>query len=148
MKRTEPTGISRRSFVESTALSTGSALLAERRLIAAEEGVVSTMVKAAAKAKITVRPLRRNIWVLEGSGGNIAVLTGKDGKLLVDAGFAVSRPAIVNALRSINADPLKNLINTHWHADHTDGNAGLHSEGAVITAHENTCKRLSVATRV
>jgi glyoxylase-like metal-dependent hydrolase (beta-lactamase superfamily II) len=106
------------------------------------------MVNAAAKAKIIVHPVRRNISVLEGSGGNIAVLTGKDGKLLVDAGFSVSKPAITNALASINTDPIHHLINTHWHTDHTDGNAWLHSAGAAITAHENTRKRLSVDTRV
>jgi glyoxylase-like metal-dependent hydrolase (beta-lactamase superfamily II) len=86
--------------------------------------------------------------VLEGSGGNIAVLTGRDGKLLVEAGFAVSRPAITDALASINSDPIGHLINTHWHTDHTDGNAWLHESGAEITAHENTRKRLSVDTRV
>ena len=86
--------------------------------------------------------------MLEGSGGNIAVLTGRDGKLLVEAGFAVSRPAITSALASINADPIQHLINTHWHTDHTDGNAWLHAAGAEITAHENTRKRLAVATRV
>jgi glyoxylase-like metal-dependent hydrolase (beta-lactamase superfamily II) len=106
------------------------------------------MVNAAAKSKITVHPVRRNISVLEGSGGNIAVLTGKDGALLVDAGFAVSRSAIANALTSIKANPITSLINTHWHTDHTDGNAWLHSAGAAITAHENTRKHLSVATRV
>jgi glyoxylase-like metal-dependent hydrolase (beta-lactamase superfamily II) len=106
------------------------------------------MVNAAAKAKIIAHPLRRNITVLEGSGGNIAVLTGRDGKLLVDAGFTVSRPALSNALTAISADPIKHLINTHWHTDHTDGNAWLHSVGAAITAHENTRKHLSVATRV
>jgi glyoxylase-like metal-dependent hydrolase (beta-lactamase superfamily II) len=129
-------------------LSAGATLLARRPLFAKEEGIVPTMVDAAAKAKITVHPVRRNISVLEGSGGNIAVLTGADGKLLVEAGFAVSRPAISNALVSINADPIKHLINTHWHTDHTDGNAWLHAAGAEITAHENTRKRLSVATRV
>jgi glyoxylase-like metal-dependent hydrolase (beta-lactamase superfamily II) len=113
-----------------------------------EEGIVPTMLSAAAKAKITVHPVRRNILVLEGSGGNIAVLTGRDGKLLVDAGFSVSRPAITDALMSINGAPIQHLINTHWHTDHTDGNAWLHSEGAALTAHENTRKRLSVATRV
>jgi glyoxylase-like metal-dependent hydrolase (beta-lactamase superfamily II) len=148
MKRLEPTGISRRNFFELAGLSAGAALLARRRLFADEQGIVPTMLNAAARAKITVQPVRRNISVLEGSGGNIAVLTGKDGKLLVEAGFAVSRPAIANALTSINADPIKQLINTHWHTDHTDGNAWLHSAGAYITAHENTRKRLSVATRV
>jgi glyoxylase-like metal-dependent hydrolase (beta-lactamase superfamily II) len=117
-------------------------------LFTTENGIVPTMVNAAAKAKISIQPIRRNITVLEGSGGNIAVLTGRDGKLLVDAGLAVSRPAISSALTSINTDPIAHLINTHWHTDHTDGNAWMHSEGAAITAHENTRKHLSVATRV
>ena len=144
----EPFGLSRRRLFAMAGLSAGAALLARRTLLATEEGIVPTMVNAAAKAKITVHPIRRNISVLEGSGGNIAVLTGKDGKLLVDAGFSVSRPAITDALMSINSDSIKHLINTHWHTDHTDGNAWLHSAGAAILAHENTQKRLSVATRV
>src|ERR1700739_3038994 len=90
--------------------------------------------------------LRRNIAVLEGSGGNIAVLTGKDGKLLIDAGFTVSKPRISPALDSLSAEPITRLINTHWHVDHTDGNAWLHAEGAAITAHENTKKHLSTSS--
>jgi glyoxylase-like metal-dependent hydrolase (beta-lactamase superfamily II) len=113
-----------------------------------DTGIVPTMVNAAAKAEIVTRTLRRNISILEGSGGNIAVLCGRDGKLLVDAGFTVSRPALTSALGALSADPIRHLINTHWHTDHTDGNAWLHAAGAVITAHENTRKHLSVATRV
>ncbi len=128
--------------------SASAATLIPGRLLAQDDGIVPTMVKAAASAKITVHALRRNISVLEGSGGNIAVLTGRDGKLLVDAGFTVSRVGISNALNSINSDPIKNLINTHWHTDHTDGNAWLHEAGAAILAHENTRKHLSVPTRV
>lgn len=86
-----------------------------------EEGIVPTMIHAAAKAKIVTHTLRRNISVLEGSGGNIAVISGRDGKLLVDAGFSVSRPALSSALTAISDDPIKHLINTHWHIDHTDG---------------------------
>jgi glyoxylase-like metal-dependent hydrolase (beta-lactamase superfamily II) len=147
MKHNESIDISRRHFAVA-AISVGAALIGRRKLFAKDEGIVPTMVDAAAKAEISIQPIRRNISVLEGSGGNIAVLTGRDGKLLVDAGFAVSRPAITKALTSINADPIKHLINTHWHTDHTDGNAWLHSVGAAITAHENTRKHLSVATRV
>jgi len=119
-----------------------------RHLFAQETGIVPTMIRAASQAKIEVNPLRRNISVLEGSGGNIAVLTGKDGKLLIDAGFTVSKPRIVPALDSLSAGPITRLINTHWHVDHTDGNAWLHGAGAAITAHENTKKHLSTSTRV
>ena len=106
------------------------------------------MLRAAAAAKINVQMLRRGISVLSGSGGNIAVLSGPDGKLLVDAGFAVSRPRVSDALASINAAPIRHLINTHWHVDHTDGNGWLHASGATIVAHQNTRKHLSMATRV
>jgi glyoxylase-like metal-dependent hydrolase (beta-lactamase superfamily II) len=99
-------------------------------------------------AKITVQALRRNISVLLGPGGNIAVLTGSDGKLLVDAEVVTARSNVAAALAGINADPIKQLINTHWHFDHTGGNEWVHQAGASILAHENTRKRLSVDTRV
>src|ERR1700681_2585399 len=139
--------LSRRHFI-SASLVASAVILAPRRLCAKETGVVPTMIEAASQAKIEVNRLRRNIAVLEGSGGNIAVLTGKDGKLLIDARFTVSRPRISPALDRLSADPITRLINTHWHVDHTDGNAWLHAEGAAITAHENTKKHLSTSTRV
>jgi hypothetical protein len=144
--KVEAAEYSRRRFLAGA--GAGALLLTRRPLIAQKDGIVPTMVNAAEKAKIIAHPLRRNITVLEGSGGNIAVLTGRDGKLLVDAGFKVSRPALSNALTAISADPITHLINTHWHTDHTDGNEWLHSVGAAITAHENTRKHLSVSTRV
>ena len=147
MQTFELTSFSRRRLLGMASVS-AAALFARRSLFAKDEGIVPTMVNAAANAKITIQPIRRNISVLEGSGGNIAVLTGRDGKLLVEAGFSVSQHAISNALTSINSDPIAYLINTHWHTDHTDGNAWLHAAGAEITGHENTRKRLSVATRV
>jgi len=140
--------LSRRRFVAAAGLGAASAVFAPRLLFAQETGIVPTMITEAARAKIEVHPLRRNISVLEGSGGNIAVLTGKDGKLLIDSGFTVSRARIAAALDDLSSDPLTQLINTHWHVDHTDGNAWVHSAGATITAHENTRKRLSTSTRV
>ena len=110
------------------------------------ESPVITIRKAAASAKINIRKLRGNVSVLEGSGGNITVLTGRDGKLLVDAG--ISRPQVEDGLASLSEEPVKHLINSHWHFDHTDGNEWLHSAGAEITAHENTRKHLCNATRV
>ena len=112
------------------------------------ESPVIIIRNAAATAKVKVTKLRGNVSVLEGSGGNIAVLTGRDGKILVDAGITASRPQITEALASLSDDPVKHLINSHWHFDHADGNEWLHSVGAEITAHENTRKHLSVTTRV
>jgi glyoxylase-like metal-dependent hydrolase (beta-lactamase superfamily II) len=146
MEETQLEKISRRRLLAMAGISAGT-LLARSRIIRGD-GLVQIMTAEAAKAKISVQPVRRNISVLEGSGGNIAVLTGRDGKLLVDAGFAVSRPAISDALASINPDPIKHLINSHWHTDHTNGNKWLHSAGAAITAHKNTRKHLAVDTRV
>jgi glyoxylase-like metal-dependent hydrolase (beta-lactamase superfamily II) len=113
-----------------------------------DESPVVIIRNAAATAKINVTKLRSNVSVLEGSGGNIVVLTGRDGKVLVDAGITASRSQITEALATLSDDPVKHLINTHWHFDHTDGNEWLHSIGAEITAHENTRKHLSVTTRV
>ncbi len=83
-----------------------------------------------------------------GSGGNIAVLAGADGKLIIDSGYAGSREKISEALDAISHDPIKHLVNTHWHFDHTDGNDWMHSAGAAISAHVNTKKHLAATTRV
>ena len=140
--------LSRRCFIAAAGLGAGTAVFAPRLLFAQEIGIVPTMINEAARAKIEVHPLRRNISVLEGSGGNIAVLPGEGGKLLIDSGFTVSKTRIAAALDSLSTDPVTQLINTHWHVDHTDGNAWVHSAGATITAHENTKKHLSTSTRV
>jgi len=139
--------VSRRQFLISSGVAVAAACLAPPRLFA-QEGLVQIALKASATAKVTVQALRRNISVLTGPGGNIAVLTGPDGKLLIDAEVVTARPNVAAALASINTDPIKQLINTHWHFDHTGGNEWVHQAGASILAHENTRKRLSVDTRV
>jgi glyoxylase-like metal-dependent hydrolase (beta-lactamase superfamily II) len=116
--------------------------------LAEKIGIVDLARREAARAEITIESLRGGISLLVGSGGNIAVLSGRDGKLLVDAGMAVSRPKISAALASIGREPVKCLINTHWHFDHTEGNQWLHAAGATIVAHENTRRHLSTITRV
>ena len=87
--------------------------------------------------------LRDNIQMLYGPGGNMVVLDGPDGKILVDSSFASVAPKVKRALDEISDTPFKMLINTHWHFDHTDGNVAMHQFGATILAHENTRKRLS-----
>jgi len=140
--------ISRRNFLASTSAATTIAWLAPSKLFAQEDGLVQTARRTAATDKITIQKLRGNVSVLLGAGGNIAVLPGRDGKALIDAGFAGARPQITDALAGISSEPIKHLINTHWHFDHTDGNEWLHSVGAAILAHTNTRKHLSTTTRV
>ena len=143
-----PHTLSRRKFVASASLAWAAAYLAPGAAVAAdpEDGLVQSSRQAAAAAKIVVQTLRENVSVLEGSGGNIAVLNGREGKLLVDAGM--SKANVLAALDGIGRGPLHYLVNTHWHYDHTDGNAWMHEAGATIVAHENTRKRMSAETRV
>lgn len=138
--------ISRRRFLVSSGLLTSAFIFRPGRCFAAGESPVTIIRGEAATAKISIQKLRGNVSVLEGSGGNIAVLSGPDGKLMVDAG--ITRPAVEKALASLGPEPVKHLINSHWHFDHTDGNEWLHSVGAEITAQENTRKHLSKTTRV
>jgi glyoxylase-like metal-dependent hydrolase (beta-lactamase superfamily II) len=143
--------LSRRRFLATAAaVGVSAALVRPRVLVAAEEkaGVVQQFRASGATAKIDVVELRGGIRVLIGSGGNIGVLPGRDGKLLVDAGLAGSQPQISQALAKLNGDNVAVVINTHWHFDHTDGNEWLNDAGAAIVGHENCRKRLSEPTRV
>jgi glyoxylase-like metal-dependent hydrolase (beta-lactamase superfamily II) len=149
MVTTASAEISRRQFLAAGGLAAATACLAPTALFGQSDDVlVPGALKEAATANVTVQALRRNISVLLGAGGNIAVLTGPDGKLLVDAEIVSAREKVSAALASINADPIKQLINTHWHFDHTGGNEWLHEAGASILAQENTRNHLSKETRV
>lgn len=109
---------------------------------------VAKINEAAAKAQITTTALKDHISMLEGSGGNIGVLTGGDGKFMIDGGIALSKAQITAALAAISDAPLKYLVNTHYHWDHTDSNVWLHQQGATVVASPNTRKHLSATTRV
>lgn len=92
-------------------------------------------------AAFKVTPLTAELSMLQGRGGNIAVLRGPDGLLVVDADFADMAPALEHTLQGIDPRPVRYLVNTHWHGDHTGGNAAL---GALTRiAHENARQRLS-----
>lgn len=144
--------MSRRGFclccVTATTAAASGGWLTPRQAFAQARNIVDMIRNEAAKAPIKVHGLRRNVSILEGSGGNIGVLTGADGKVFIDAGITVSRPRILKEASSLSGDPIKHVINTHWHFDHTDGNQWLNAEGAAIIAHENTHKHLLVAERV
>jgi glyoxylase-like metal-dependent hydrolase (beta-lactamase superfamily II) len=152
MKSSKENLLSRRGFclccIGGAAFATTKGWLTPREAFAEARGLVSLIKDSAASSPIVTHKLRNNISALEGSGGNIAVLTGSDGKVLIDAGIGVSRPQITKALAGLGADPITHLVNTHWHFDHADGNDWLHSAGARIIAQENTRKHLSGIQRV
>lgn len=84
-----------------------------------------------------------SVYMLEGSGGNIAVLAGNDGIILVDDQFAPLSEKIKKAIATISDKPIRFIVNTHFHGDHSDGNKIFGAEGSIIVAHENARKRLT-----
>ena len=92
--------------------------------------------------------IKDNLHLLQGKGGNIAVLTGNDGIVMVDSEYKDMTPALASALQPFGGKTALNfIINTHWHGDHSEGNLVL-GEHAHIVAHENVRKRLSTSQTV
>jgi len=96
------------------------------------------------KVEIKVEQLAPGVAVLFGAGGNIGLSYGADGNVVIDDQFAPLAPRILAAIKTLDPDPVKFLINTHWHGDHTGGNVAMGEAGAVIVAQDNVRKRLSV----
>ncbi|HAJ93000.1 MAG TPA: MBL fold metallo-hydrolase [Gammaproteobacteria bacterium] len=84
------------------------------------------------------------IYMLTGKGGNIGVSTGTDGVFLIDDQFAPLSEKIKAAIAALSDQPVRFLLNTHWHPDHTGGNEDMGKTGTVIVAHNNVRKRLAV----
>ncbi len=91
---------------------------------------------------IQAQPLAENLTLLSGPGGNVVVLHGSDGLVVVDTFVAPAWPKFQESLKGFGA-PVKFVINTHWHFDHTDNNAPLRAGGATVVAHENTKLRMT-----
>ena len=117
------------------------------RLSLALAGLLAAPLAAAqadfSKVEIKSVELAPGLYSLSGSGGNMALLTGADGAILVDDQFAPLAPKIRAAIALLTDRPVRFVINTHWHFDHTGGNEAFGASGSIIVAHENTLKRLS-----
>ena len=100
-----------------------------------------------AKIEIKTTNLGNNTYMLEGQGGNITVAVGADGIMMVDGQFAPLSDKIKAAIKAISPLPIKYMINTHYHGDHTGGNENFAKDGVIIVAHDNIRVRLAAGTR-
>jgi cyclase len=95
------------------------------------------------KVEVTAEQLAPGVAVLFGAGGNIGVSFGPDGTVLIDDQFAPLTAKIQTAVSNLGATPVKYLINTHWHGDHSGGNENFGKAGAIIMAHDNVRIRMA-----
>ena len=103
--------------------------------LAAQQGLDTVQVRSTA--------LARNLYMLTGAGGNIGLAVGDDAVFVVDDQFAPLTPKILAAIAAITNKPVRFVVNTHWHFDHTGGNENMGRAGAILVAHENVRKRMS-----
>lgn len=94
------------------------------------------------KVQIKTNKISNNFYTLDGQGGTIGLLVGPDGVFMVDAQFAPLHDKIMAAIRQITNAPVKFVVNTHVHGDHTGGNEGMGKEGAIILARGTLRNRL------
>ena len=107
--------------------------------------ILSTFSIAQDFEKIQIQRIKvaDGIYMLQGGGGNIGVSAGEDGILLIDTQFAELMEKIKAAIGEINSGPIRIVLNTNWHYDHTYGNEPLGKSGALIMAHENSRMRMT-----
>jgi cyclase len=140
---------SRREMLRSSATLASSAFLLRDSAVGyARHSPSPADLLASMRAKFNAAPLEtqrltEDVTMLSGPGGSVVVLNGPDGKFVVDSFVAPAWPRLKEALDGLGNTPVKYLIDSHWHFDHTDNNAHLHATGATVLAHENTKKRMS-----
>src|SRR3954467_13341907 len=129
--------------------------IAAMLLLAATAASVAAQPPAAAPAaaaptpnydnvQIRVERVAPGVAVLFGRGGNIGLSYGADGNIIIDDQYAPLTERILAAIRTLDPDPVRFVINTHWHGDHTGGNENVARTGAVIVAHDNVRRRMSM----
>src|SRR5688572_5154838 len=88
-------------------------------------------------------PVAGAVHMLQGAGGNIGLVVGDDAVFVVDDQYAPLTPKVLAAIKSVTPQPVRFVLNTHWHFDHTGGNENMGKAGALIFAHENVRRRMS-----
>ena len=95
------------------------------------------------KVQIKTIPVADGVYLLAGRGGNIGLFVGQDGAFLIDDQYAPLTDKILEAISAVTDKPVRFLVNTHWHGDHTGGNENIGKGGTIIVAHDNVRKRLA-----
>src|SRR6266404_1481225 len=150
----------RREMLRDCAMFAGGAVLAQLFPGALRGGAAAAFAQqaaapaadplAAVRAQVGGMPIQtqklgEGLTLLSGPGGNVVVLNGADGKVMVDTFLSPAWPRLKETLDGLGSAPVKTVIDTHWHFDHTENNAALHAAGATVLAHENTKKRMGEA---
>lgn len=91
---------------------------------------------------VKVTPVAAGVYMIEGAGGNIGLSVGNDDAFMVDDQFAPLTPKIRAAIATVTSKPVRFLLNTHWHGDHTGGNENMQGSGAIIVAQDNVRQRM------
>ncbi len=97
------------------------------------------------QVKISVVPIVPGVYMLQGSGGNIGLSVGKDNAFVIDDEYAPLTDRIKAAIATVTPNPVRFVVNTHWHGDHTGGNENMATGGAILVAQENVRHRMSTA---
>ena len=115
------------------------------RVVAFALGTAVTAAEAQNFDTVQVRatPVAGAVHMLQGSGGNIGLVVGDDAVFVVDDQFAPLTPKVLAAIKTVTPLPVRFVVNTHWHFDHTGGNENMGKAGALIFAHENVRRRMS-----
>jgi cyclase len=118
------------------------------RIAAVALGLVAPVVASAQeqnfdKVQITTTTIAPGVYMLQGSGGNIGLGAGPDAVFLIDDEYAPLTPKIKAAVAAVSEKPIRFLLNTHWHGDHTGGNKDMGEAGVLIVAHDNVRVRMS-----
>src|SRR3984885_8744986 len=131
-------------------LRTGIAVVATTLLLAgaavAQQPPAAPPPPDFSKVEIKTTDLGDNVYMLEGQGGNITVAVGKDGIIMVDGEYAPLHDKIKAAISTVSNLPIKYLVNTHFHGDHTGGNEPFAKDGAAVVSEINVKKRLAAGT--
>jgi len=118
----------------------------ERGPIPDDRGFQPTNPERVAKVKAVVRHIQGQTYVIAGAGGNVVVFAGDDGILLVDTNFTVLYDQIMPLIRRISNKPIRYIMNTHPHGDHTQNNENFAKQGAIVIGHPNLRKAMIAAS--